>query len=98
MTIFLIITGVLGGAYALLLIWYAAGWKQTPFFTPSQPVSGQTRVTVIIPARDEELHLPPLLQALQQQTYPAALLQVIVIDDFSTDATAQIVQTFPAPN
>ncbi len=98
MTIFLIITGVLGGAYALLLIWYAAGWKQTPSFIPSQPVSGQTRVTLIIPARDEALHLPPLLQAIQQQTYPAALLQVIVIDDFSTDATAQIVQTFPASN
>ena len=98
MMIFLIITGALGIAYAGLLVWYTAGWKGMPHFKPAQPISGQTRVTVIIPARDEEQNLPPLLQALQQQTYPAALLEVIVIDDFSTDATAQIVADFPANN
>lgn len=98
MNIFLIIILLLGVSYGLLLLWYAYGWKKLPAFVPSAPVSGRTRVTVIIPARDEEQNLPPLLTALQSQSYPAALLEVIVIDDFSTDNTAQVVRSFPAPN
>jgi cellulose synthase/poly-beta-1,6-N-acetylglucosamine synthase-like glycosyltransferase len=98
MHIILIIILLLGVGYGFLLIWYGLGWKQLPPFVPQQPVSGQTRVTIIIPARDEEQHLPPLLKAIQQQTYPAALLEVIVIDDFSTDNTAQVVRSFPAAN
>jgi len=98
MNIFLIIISLLGVSYGLLLIWYALGWKRLPGFIPSAPVSGRTRVTVIIPSRDEEANLPPLLAALQSQTYPADLLEVIVIDDFSTDNTAQVVRSFPASN
>jgi cellulose synthase/poly-beta-1,6-N-acetylglucosamine synthase-like glycosyltransferase len=98
MNIFLIIILLLGVGYGLLLLWYALGWKKLPAFIPSAAVSGRTHVTVIIPARDEEANLPPLLAALQSQTYPAALLEVIVIDDFSTDNTAQVVRSFPAPN
>jgi cellulose synthase/poly-beta-1,6-N-acetylglucosamine synthase-like glycosyltransferase len=98
MNIFLIIILLLGVSYGLLLFWYGLGWKQLPAFVPSRPVSGDTRVTVIIPARDEEENLPALLTALQAQSYPAALLEVIIIDDFSTDNTAEVVRSFAAPN
>jgi len=98
MNIFLVIVLLLGISYCLLILWYGLGWKRLPAFVPSKPVSGRTRVTVIIPARDEEQNLPPLLEALQQQTYAAGLLQIIVIDDFSTDNTAQVVSSFPASN
>lgn len=98
MNIFLIIILLLGVSYGLLLLWYGLGWKRLPAFVPSKTVSGHTRVTVIIPARDEEENLPGLLSALQSQSYPAALLEVIIIDDFSTDNTAEVVRSFPAPN
>lgn len=98
MNIFLIIISLLGVGYGLLLLWYAFGWKKLPAFIPSAPISGRTHVTVIIPARDEEANLPSLLAALQSQTYPADLLEVIIIDDFSTDNTAQVVRSFSAPN
>lgn len=77
---------------------YGQGWKGLRSFRPVSPVSGNTRVTVIIPARDEEANLPLLLQALNAQTYPAHLFEVIVIDDFSADNTATIVRDFPATN
>ncbi|TWI92014.1 cellulose synthase/poly-beta-1,6-N-acetylglucosamine synthase-like glycosyltransferase [Chitinophaga japonensis] len=98
MNILLVIIGLLGAGYGLLLLWYGLGWKRLPVFSPAAPVSGRTRVTVIIPARDEAQNLPPLLEALQRQTYPAELLEIIVIDDFSADNTEQVVRDFPAAN
>lgn len=49
-------------------------------------------VTVIIPVRNGTKVLPDCLQALGRQTYPSELLEVIVIDDESTDATPALVQ------
>jgi 4,4'-diaponeurosporenoate glycosyltransferase len=45
-------------------------------------------VSVIIPARNEEANLPPLLISLQPSA--SANLQVLVIDDSSTDRTAAV--------
>jgi 4,4'-diaponeurosporenoate glycosyltransferase len=42
--------------------------------------------SVIIPARNEETRLPPLLASLRAQTVPPA--EIIVVDDGSTDDTA----------
>ncbi|MVT07397.1 glycosyltransferase [Chitinophaga tropicalis] len=89
---------LLGLAYGILMFRYGQGWKRLPSFKPLRPVSGNTKVTVIIPARDEEDNLPPLLAALKAQTYPAHLFEVIVIDDFSSDNTPHIVKDFPVAN
>ncbi|SKA19760.1 Glycosyltransferase, catalytic subunit of cellulose synthase and poly-beta-1,6-N-acetylglucosamine synthase [Chitinophaga eiseniae] len=98
MYFFLIIVVILALGYGLLMLWYSRGWRKLPEYVPAQPIEGTTSVTVIIPARDEAENLPLLLKALQQQTYPVDLLEVIVVDDFSTDDTAGIVTRFPATN
>ncbi|MFW5972480.1 MAG: glycosyltransferase [Bacteroidota bacterium] len=46
-------------------------------------------LSVVVAARNEEKHLPNLLQALSRQEYPD--FEVIVVDDASEDATPQIV-------
>ena len=79
---------------------WAAGWwllwrlpaPAVPI-SPAAPVSpvaseGRRRLTVVVAARDEEASLPALLKSLDEQTDPAD--EVIVIDDHSTDATADI--------
>jgi len=53
------------------------------------------KVSVIIPARNEEKNIQALLNSLQQQNYPHDLTEIIVIDDHSTDNTAAIVKSFP---
>ena len=55
---------------------------------PDLPVIASPKVSVLIPARNEESTLPHLLMALNQQTFKP--YEIIVIDDQSTDATAQI--------
>lgn len=81
--------------YSLLIIYYWLTWKSIPVYSPSG-VLPNTTITVIIPARNEEENIGSLLQALQKQTYPARLFEVIVIDDHSTDTTAGIVRQFPS--
>lgn len=55
-------------------------------------------LTVIIPARNEEANIGRCLQSIVDQSYPAHLRQIIVADDFSTDNTAAIVQSFQGQN
>lgn len=50
------------------------------------------RVECVIPARNEEKHLPATLQALISQTLP--LTRVIVVDDGSSDSTCAIASNF----
>ena len=51
-------------------------------------VRGHPSVAVLIPARNEEGTLPHLLRALEGQSFQP--LEVIVVDDHSTDRTAAI--------
>ncbi len=79
--------------YSILIYYYNKSWLQIPFFNANAG-NVSTRVTVIIPARNEEKNIAVLLEALTRQTYPAALTEIIVVNDFSTDNTAAIAASF----
>ncbi len=81
-------------AYGMLLAYYTLQWYRVPEFFPVSPKQ-KRRFSVLIAARNEENNIGGLLMALQGQQYPADLIEVIVIDDGSTDRTAQIVQQYP---
>ena len=73
-----------------LLVRWLLGWLlcQPMPALPGLAPSGEPRVSVLIPARNEALTLPRLLQALALQSLQP--LEVIVIDDHSSDATAAL--------
>lgn len=50
------------------------------------------KLSVIIPARNEETNLPYLLASLQNQTLPP--FEIIVVDDCSEDRTREIAESF----
>lgn len=54
-------------------------------------ISHKPKVTVLVAARNEETNLPDCLKSLGRQDYPQELLQIIAINDRSTDATREII-------
>jgi glycosyltransferase involved in cell wall biosynthesis len=56
-------------------------------------VSTKPAISVVVPARNAAQSLPPLLDALAAQTAAKDGFELIVVDDGSTDATAEIVRS-----
>jgi glycosyltransferase involved in cell wall biosynthesis len=71
--------------------WYA--WNKQPAFS-SNSNSVNLFVSVVIPARDEELNITHILSDLQQQSYSSQLFEIIVVNDHSTDQTQQLSEQF----
>ena len=77
------------GIYLAFILFIIAGLfrhnEQSIISTDQTPV-----VSVVIAARNEEKNLPDLIQDLVNQEYPLDKLEVIIVDDRSTDSTAKI--------
>lgn len=78
--------------YAALMVAYRRGWDRTPVFKPGNTFVPQTRVAVIVPARNEEDTIEACLRSLLAQSYPKELLQIVMVDDSSDDDTAGIAE------
>jgi cellulose synthase/poly-beta-1,6-N-acetylglucosamine synthase-like glycosyltransferase len=85
--------------YGLLIEYYRRAWQAIPVYS-SQPAAGpapRTRISVLIPARNEEENITACLGSLFRQSYPRELYQVIVIDDHSKDRTWEILESVQFP-
>lgn len=54
-------------------------------------------ITILVAARNEEKNIGHLIQALEKQRYSKELLELIIIDDHSEDATANVVRSNAYP-
>ena len=52
------------------------------------------KVSVIVPCYNEQSTIRLLLEALREQTYPRAEMEVIVADGLSTDGTRDAIAAF----
>jgi glycosyltransferase involved in cell wall biosynthesis len=83
--------------WAVLAFWVVAlattilNLLTVPKLRPRQP-RRSPRVSVIVPARDEERSIERTVRALLAQTYPE--LEIIVVNDRSVDATGAILARF----
>lgn len=77
--------------YSLLILSALTGWVRTPVTGRGQE-GRKEHVSVIIPARNEELNIGVLLADLRLQTYPEELFEVIVVNDGSDDDTASVAE------
>lgn len=94
---FLFMVWLLTALYVALMLVYTGGWQLQPTFSAPRVFVPATRISIIIPARNEERNIGNCLQAIVANRYPAHLLEVIVIDDHSTDNTSGLVQAFQDP-
>ena len=68
--------------------------KKTKKVTVASDAKYEPMVSILIPARDEEKVVGRLLQRMTELTYPKDKLQVIVIDDASSDSTGRIADEY----
>jgi glycosyltransferase involved in cell wall biosynthesis len=63
-----------------------------PPLTPDLPDSGQRQVSVVIPARNEATSIASVIRAVQASAPSGLGLEIIVVDDGSSDETAAVAQ------
>ncbi len=83
--------------YAVILMAYRFWFGKMRVFQLNQieqvrPEQSNTQFTVIIPARNEAANIKACVDSILNQDYPTDAFEIIVIDDFSEDDTAFIVQ------
>ena len=97
LTIFYSLCGLLFIGYFFLMTYYKIGWasiQQKKYAENNQ----NTFVSIIVPARNEEDNILNLIHSIQNQTYPKSCFELIIIDDCSTDQTAEIVKKYSDSN
>jgi len=60
-----------------------------------KPVLG---VSIVLAVRNEAIHIKKCLESLQNQDYPKALFEIIIVDDYSKDNTVEIIKSTKAAN
>ncbi len=74
-------------AYCVIILYFRRQWRKLPEWHIPPGFDPQLPVSVLIPARNEAKKIGLCLESILSQTYPSHLLEIIVIDDHSTDHT-----------
>lgn len=91
--LYFILLIIFGSFYFLIISTFSTGWFSLRQFRKISH-EPKTRVSILVPARNEESVIEKLLSKLCLQDYPDHLYEIIVIDDHSTDHTARLVNQF----
>jgi len=83
--------------YVLLIAIVTLGWYTLRTWK-KRNIEPHTKVTVIVPARNESENIIGCLEKLVNQRYPSEFLDIIVVDDCSTDDTLFLVKDFISRN
>ncbi len=89
------LAGLMLAAWAYLLFLHGKFWQSGPELRPMLPANAPP-VAVVVPARDEAATIAASLGSLLAQDYPGPL-QVVLVDDGSSDGTAEIAARLPGP-
>lgn len=90
--IVILITGIiLSICYCSLIFLYKVWFQKLQQFNLPVNLVPATSFSIIIPARNEEKNIQQCLESIFSNEYPPQLFEVIVIDDFSDDRTAEII-------
>jgi hyaluronan synthase len=92
LTVFLTLFGLVAVGYFGLTVWHALRYREVaPFSDSALP-----RVTVIVPAYNEGLAVRVALESALASDYPAHELEILAIDDGSTDDTWEHIEAVAA--
>lgn len=82
------------GVYFSIVIALWVGWQLTFEKVDLKKTITKPTVSVVIPYRNERSNLKSLIESVLAQSYPKDRLEIILIDDHSTDASAPIAEEY----
>ncbi len=98
MLLTIIVCTLLTSAYVMLMLAYIKGWATQSDFVLPLIYKPHTRVSVIIPARNESQNIGACIESILGQKYPEDLFEIIVVDDHSEDYTVGVVDEYTDRN
>jgi chlorobactene glucosyltransferase len=91
MMIYFVLSSLLFIAGLIVIYWLHNQYHLDIVVEPTDPPNPSPLISVCIPARNEERNIRACVEAVLHQTYPN--LEVIVVDDRSTDRTSEILHS-----
>lgn len=95
MLLFYLCIVLLASAYFFLILYFISAWQKGKTFASGNKPS-RVFVSIILPVRNEEKNIEPVLSDLLAQEYPPHLFEIITADDGSEDATAEKIHKLQA--
>jgi hopene-associated glycosyltransferase HpnB len=87
----ILISGLVLGIWVYLVLFHGRYWLARPRPAPAEQPKHWPEVAAIVPARNEAPVVGEAVRSLLRQDYPGKL-RIILVDDQSTDGTAEIVR------
>lgn len=79
--------------YLTIILSYLSGWLKTKSFEPHEDAP-HTKISIVVPFRNEEKNLPSLIKDLLNQNYSINDHEIIMVDDHSTDNSITLLETY----
>lgn len=79
--------------YVFLISLFIVGNNRVQAFTSDGSNKIQS-FSIIIPFRNEEVQLPALLESIHHLDYPVSQVEILMVNDGSTDRSVQIIQNY----
>ncbi len=80
--------------YLIILMHLSHQWENCKEWVILHDWYPKSRVTILIPVRNEATHISACIESLLDLEYPKDLLEIFVIDDYSDDDTVSIVSVY----
>jgi cellulose synthase/poly-beta-1,6-N-acetylglucosamine synthase-like glycosyltransferase len=90
----IVLSFVLGFAYLYIIFSYLKNWHNLKFVYVKNSLENIPFISVVVAARNEENNISHCLQSLLNQDYPFDKFEIIIVDDYSTDKTAERIKKF----
>lgn len=85
---------VLGFSYLYIIANYLKNWHNLKFVPDRNSLENIPFISVVVAARDEEKNISHCIKSLLNQDYPVDKYEIIIVDDFSSDKTAELIKIF----
>ena len=83
--------------YLILMLLFAIGWCKLHSPAKTKAIEG-VPVSIIIACRNEEKNISELLDSLLSQDYSKNKIEIIIVDDHSSDKTVNIIEKYKTKN